>query len=295
MRKWLAVWMLLGWLAFPSRGGAQAEIWLPSLQVELWPEYDQPAMLVIYEFTLPPESRLPLEVAFRIPQDANLIAVAAQTPQGNLVNAEYSGPSREGEWQRFAIKVEAQTTYHFEYYESLPKSGARRQFAYVWPGDYAVEDFRLLLRLPLDITEIVTDPPLGRAGGGDVLERGFGRLPQGQPLTFTLNYTRSNDRLAIPLQNVQPSEPLTRSTAGRVTWSDYFPFVLGGLGVLLILGGLAYFWQANRAGRPAKHRRRSPKAAPEPQSHVYCHQCGTRAQRGDRFCRLCGTRLRADE
>ncbi len=295
MRKWLAVWMLLGWLAFPSGGGAQAEIRLTSLKVELWPEYDQPAMLVIYEFTLPPESRLPLEVAFRIPSNASLIAVAAQTPQGNLVNATYSGPSSEGEWQRLTIKVEAQTTYHFEYYEPLAKSGARRQFAYVWPGDYAVDDFRLLLRLPLDITEMVTDPPLEKGGSEDVLERGFGRLLQGQPLTFTLNYTRSSDRLVVPQQNVQPSEPLTRNTAGRVMWSDYFPFVLGGLGVLLILGGLGYFWQVNRASRPSKHRRHSPKAVPEPPSHVYCHQCGTRAQRGDRFCRLCGTRLRADE
>lgn len=295
MRKWLAVWMLWGWLALPSLGRAQAEIRLASLSIELWPEYDQPTMLVIYEFTLPPGSELPLDMTFRIPSDANLIAVAEQTPEGNLINAAYSGPTREGEWQTFTINVQTQTTYHFEYYEPLAKAGATRQFTYVWSGDYAVNDFRLLLRLPLDTTDIVTDPPLERADDEKFLVRDFGRLDRGQPVTFALRYTKSSDRLVVPQQNVQPSEPLTRSTPGRVMLSDYLPFILGGVGILLMLSGGVYLWQLNRAGRPARRKRHAPKAADEPQSNVYCHQCGTRAQRGDRFCRTCGTRLRAGE
>jgi len=72
------------------------------------------------------------------------------------------------------------------------------------------------------------------------------------------------------------------------------PYIVGGLGVIVILGAFVYFFQASRSSK--KPRRRShPPAESAENSETYCPQCGTRAKAGDRFCRVCGARLRLEE
>jgi hypothetical protein len=253
-------------------------------------------MLLIYDFKLTEGASLPADVSIHMPKDANLIAVAYQTADGALVNAEYEGPTASGDGQVVTVKVQTQTNYHLEFYEPLSKSGTVRQFTYLWPGDYAVDDFSLSLRVPVDTTNITTDPMLQAsqaADGTSYLLKDFGPLAAGQQVTLNVNYTKASDKLSVAQQNVQPSAPLDANTPGRVMLSNYLPYILGGLGLILIVGGLMYFWRSGRGGNT--ERRRHPAKEDERKSDVYCHQCGTRAQVGDRFCRVCGTKLRLAE
>ena len=57
---------------------AQDEVRLAYLQVDLWPEYDRPEMLVILRASLAADVSLPVDVTFRIPAavgDPNAVAV----------------------------------------------------------------------------------------------------------------------------------------------------------------------------------------------------------------------------
>ena len=59
MRRWLAFVLLAGAFAFSFTAvQAQNPIKLSTLQVQLWPEYDQPSVLVIYDFKLPESAKL---------------------------------------------------------------------------------------------------------------------------------------------------------------------------------------------------------------------------------------------
>ncbi len=299
MRKWLAVLFFLGAFAFPFSANAQApsSLKLTSLQVQLWPEYDQPSMLVICDFKLPAATALPVTINYPIPTGANLVAVATQSADGNLLNTEYAGPTTNGDWQIVSVKVQTQSTYHIEYYQPLTKNGNTRQFTYVWPGAYAVEDFKMNIRIPVDTTNITTDPIMDTSQSSDgtsYLVKDFSSLNANQQFTLKVNYIKTSNALSAQ-QTVKPSEPLGPNTEGRVMLSNYLPYFLGGVGIVLIVGGLVYFWQSNR-GRKSGNRKRHVKAeVKEAASDVYCHQCGTRAHSGDRFCRVCGTKLRLGE
>ena len=76
------------------------------------------------------------------------------------------------------------------------------------------------------------------------------------------------------------------------------PWVLGVMGVLLIVGGGAWYYfsgRENRQERPRRKRRVAELAeAEDVEGHVYCSNCGKRASSGDRFCRTCGTKLRVE-
>jgi len=299
MRMWFKAVLLLGSIILPASALAQAPIVLSSLEVQLWPEYDQPSMLVIYDFQLAPGAELPVGVSVKFPKDANLVAVAVQGADGSLMNADYLESVGDDTWQSVVVQIQSPTTYRLEYYQPLTRSGDERQFAFQWAGDYAVQELGLSVRMPSDATSVTADPPLPNTqdgGGTTFLENDFGSLLAGEEFVFRLKYSRGSESLAAPVQDLQPTQPLGASTPGRVMLSNYLPYILGALGLVLILGGALYFWQSGRSRQP-RHKRHGAGALTSVQrsSDVYCHQCGARAEPGDKFCRVCGTRLRLSE
>jgi hypothetical protein len=297
MRRWLTLVLLVGALAFAQSARAQTTLRLASLQVQLWPEYDQASMLVIYDFKLTDAVKLPVNISLRLPADAKLIAVASQAANGSLLNTDYVGPTAGDNGQTVTVQIQTQATYHMEYYQPLSKTGSVRQFSFLWPGDYAADDLGVSLRIPSDTTNVTTDPtmqPTQASDGTSYLQKDFGAVVAGQQVALQLNYTRTSDALSASQQDLRPSQPLGANTPGRVMLSNYLPYIVGVLGLALIVGGSVYFWQSSRSNRRIRERHHGGAGLTQSRqdSDVYCHQCGTRAQTGDRFCRVCGTRLR---
>jgi hypothetical protein len=257
----------------------------------LWPEYDQPSLLVIYDFEVAAGTALPARVNIRVPKDANITAVAYETETG-LLNAEFSGPEADGDWQVISIFVQQPALHRIEYYQPLQREGGERSFEYQWTGDYPVNNFRLEVQVPADSTGVKATPVLPF-----MLESPFqtgrvtvGSLAAGEQYQLELQYTRAiNETVFVPASTQVSAEPITPDTAGRVTL-DNLPYYLLGFGILLIAGAVYYFRQSGSA--PAsKPRKRASKARAEAEQ-IYCHECGTRAAAEDRFCRVCGTKIR---
>jgi hypothetical protein len=283
----------------PGSVSAQSPITLSSVQVQLWPEYDQPSMLVILDFQLASGTELPASVAILFPKEANLMAVAMQAPDGSLLNADYLESKDAVDWQSVTVQVQSPTTYRIEYYQPLTRTGQTRAFTFQWPGNLAVQDLGVSVRVPADATNVITDPALQTAQSNDLaqyLAGSFGAQDAGQGVTFNISYSRTSEALTAPQQGLQPTQPLDASTPGRVMISNYLPYLLGALGLILIGGGALYFWQAGRARTPRSARHGGvTHVPPRHAEEMHCHECGTRAREGDRFCRVCGTRLRTAE
>jgi len=297
MRRFIVI-LLLGMLfLFPTLASAQSSTALSNVTVELWPEYDQPSMLVIVSFQVESDTALPVDLTFRIPQEANLIAVAAQTSDGNLMNSNFEGPTPEGEFQTFTVPVTASTMYRFEYYQPLTFNGDQRLFSYLWDGAYAANSFSVSILEPLDTASLSSDPALAveQSGGMKTYVNKPVQLASGEQFTLNLQYNKTTDTLANPPQGIQPSAPVDENTPGRVSLSNSLPYIIGGLGVVMIIGGVLYFLRSGRTSSKPRRRSHTHADEGEGESEAYCPQCGARAKPADRFCRTCGARLRHQE
>lgn len=295
MHKWLVFALSLALLFLPLTASAQGEIALDTVFVQMWPEFDQPKMLVIYDFRAAPATILPQDLTLRVPADAEVIAVA-QEQDGALFTIPYQETAIDSVWKKVTLTLEAATTYRLEYYAPLQRNGLQRKFTYLWPADYAVASLAIGLRVPIDTTEVDTQPTMLEmppTGDGETyLQWSKDNLQAGQQESVEVTYTKTTERLSA---SVQPLEPGTvdEKTPGRVSLSKYYPYLLGGLGLLLIAGGGLYFWQTSKSKVTSQHRHNS-RAKENSKEQLHCHQCGKRAQPGDRFCRACGTRLRRE-
>ena len=300
MRRFFLILILGAMFILPSLAFAQENTTLSIVNVQFWPEYDQPSMLVITDFQVAEGTTLPLDLRFRIPADANLIAVASLVSDGSFLNAIFNGPESQGEWQVFSITIDQNTVYRFEYYQPLVFNNTMRTFTYLWDGDYAVNEFNLELLEPLNVNSLVTDPvykSISQQNGSNIYVIDSTTLDSGEQYALSIQYDKSTDSLITEPQGVEPVAPLDENTPGRVSISNWMPYIIGGMGLLLIVGGAAYYMQADKSS--SRKRRRRPhshsEGSEDEKSDFYCPQCGTRAKTGDRFCRVCGARLRQEE
>jgi hypothetical protein len=295
MRKCFAILAMLAalWISIPAQ--AQGALHLTSVSVDVWPEYDQPAVLVIYHLSLDPATKLPATVNLRIPATAEVYAVAVSDPTSGLVNAPYNR-TVQGQWATLAITANS-TGVQVEYYDTLSKTGTSRHIVFEWAGDYGVDAFSVNLQEPAGATDLITDPALTQSTTGQdgltYLQSAPQALSAGQSYTLTVDYQKTTDTLSTTGLPVQPTEPLTTSTPGRETTSSIV-WVLAGIGGTLVVVSIVmgFFMWRSGTRRPATSRKRhAPSRSAREDDAIYCNQCGKRAQPEDEFCRTCGTRL----
>lgn len=309
MRKIVLVVGLVFLLLLPVGVGVHAQDnlsqRLATVKVALWPEFDQPSVLVIYHITLPAQVRLPAKMSLSIPSIAGAPnAVAVRQPNGVLENLNYDQKDVSIGW---SILTFSATTpeIQIEYYDpGLKKDGKARQFEYQWPGEYAVDDFTIEVQQPIGASEMRISPNMGigeaAADGMVYYTYQAGALSIGQAFQISFGYQKATDDLSARSVPVEAAGPLNDTAQGRVTLTAVLPWILGGLviGLLFIVGGVTWYWQAGRkpALPPRQRRARAARASGavvnDENEAVYCHQCGKRAAAGDRFCRTCGAELR---
>ena len=312
MYKRIFAFFLLVTLAVPGLAHAQRQqnVTFESIQIDLWPEYDRQAMLVIYRAEIAPDAELPVNLSIRIPASAGEPnAVAVRPPEGVPLNTEYERQVL-GEWAYINLTATFPEV-QIEYYDpNLTLDGAAREFTFNWPGDYAVETVIMLVQQPTGAVNMSTMPRLSAVTqdsfgliylGGEI-----GAVAEGETFTLTVAYEKETSDLTVNFLQVESSAPVADDTPGRMSLTSALPWVMGLVGLGVIGIGVYWYWSTGRRMQRAS-RRPAPKKAgngrarvlePElrepisEEASIFCHQCGKRANQGDKFCRSCGTKLK---
>ncbi len=289
MKKKLLLLFVLIFSLFVMPAQAQGGAVIDQMVVQLLPEYDRASMLVIYDFMLSGSGDAPQRVPLLIPLDAELTAVAREV-DGSLVVEVYDAQVQNG-WQVVTVNATPGVVYHIEYYDALDRQGKERHYTYAWQGMFTVNDFSISVLAPPNASKWTFSPDLtlglARDGSTPLYGADFGTLEAGQDFTLDISYYKADDTLTAPPAGT-PAPEVPKSFNERI--KAYLPYILGGLGVLMLLIGAWLYWRMGRDSREVVPVKISKADSKKPAR--YCPQCGRRAEPGDRFCRSCGTRLR---
>jgi hypothetical protein len=264
-------------------GGAAGNARLDSLQIEIWPEYDRPAALVILRGELAADVGLPAALTLRIPASTGgPTAVAfATAKKARLLNLKYDR-SEAGEFIALRFSV-PERFFQVEFYDRLATGSSERAYRYLWPGDLPVGWLDLVVQEPAGSSNVSVLPPLAeRSTGTDGLQyrsAQLGPASQGKPLPVEVRYTKLDPRVSVEILKLGSTAAFTEPGQPPGTKASLWPYVASGaVAVLFAAAGTAYWlWRRRRALAQGGAR--------------FCAKCGNGVAGGDRFCSGCGAAL----
>jgi hypothetical protein len=276
---------------------------LDTWDVQIWPEYDEPSVLVIASGSLSAETTPPQQLRIPLPADATVHAVAYPGPEGNLLTLPWNTEaSATGQTLVFDLD---QLRFVVEYYTDSITPPPNRSFDLDLVTPYAVQRASLALRQPSRSIDLQVTPAMAEGGpdglGNPTYALELGALTAGQVVPVQVSYTKTDAEPSVA--GLAVDETPAASGAGA---QDWLPVTLGAVVGLLAGAAALYLWkQRNATGVSRQARRRAARkqgaapsrastgrAAPGGSSTRFCVQCGQQFEGNDRFCRNCGAARR---
>ena len=298
----LAMFVLLGGMAVAAQS---ADLTIPRASLQLWPEYDDPGLLVIFSGDFATTVAFPQQVTFPVMPGARDIQATANDPEKGLLSQVWQLDGNK------LIYTLPQPGFQVEYYLDRPPSGDAREIKYTFEAPYPIGSLDIAIQQPPRATGFTVTP---QSSGTEVRSDGLTyhlisreNLKAGDKLEIAISYTKTDSALTSPQLAVSSGTPSAAgagastaqpaSAAAGVFAANWLPYLLIGLG-LLVLVGLGAYWflrqqqtvepspKAKRTPPPGEVR--TPAGPPVTGGAAFCTQCGHRLGPDDRFCAQCG-------
>ncbi len=274
---------------------------LAILEIDIRPEFDKPGVLVVYHMVLNSDTRLPATLTVRIPTrvgDPSLVAWVDPT-DGSLVATPFTiQPGTDYSTVTFTTSA---YEIDFEYHDpALVIENKTMTYKNDWIGDYDIKNLSIYIQQPVGVTEMSISPALGSPNTGEnnitYYYARLGNVDADASFSINIKYEKSDQGLSWEQLQVKPSGDLSEDTPGRTSLSELMPWLMGGIGVLILLGVIWWIWLAWHspvASSRVKDLKKSLSNKLSTDSEPgYCHHCGNRAQPEDIYCRVCGSKLK---
>ncbi|MCB8960718.1 MAG: zinc ribbon domain-containing protein [Ardenticatenales bacterium] len=313
-----------------NRPAQQLNLTLDQLQVEFWPDFDEPNVLILVTGDFPAGTNFPVTFTWPLPLDARVHVAARIDSSGQMID--------DIAYQLLAggVQITApETRFRLEYYVPYEETDAGRSYTYGLPAGLTINSFDVAVQQPAAAPSITISPaPEMTQDRGDSLN--YMLLPTQavspqDTVTITFSYPVGSGMLTtevfsapvLPTQVPQASSGISGSNGfDNLNW----PLLIAGVAGLLVsfyfIGSGLREWRAQGAARtrraqrsrpapsrprpqrqqqpaPRRERKPAPPARSAPPSEPaaagaasFCHNCGAPIDGNDRFCRQCGTAIR---
>ncbi len=289
--------LLLLWVGAMPGAAQTADPTIATASLRLWPEYDDPGLLVIFAGEFADSAGFPRDVSFSLPTGARNVQAAFPDASGSLLVADAEVADGSVTYKQLQAPA-----FHIEYYVDRQPSGNQREIVHVVQTPFAINSLEVTVQQPARATDFSLTPAAESSytGADGLTYYVFNRanLAADDRLEITMRYTKTDSGVSQPQLAVTNAPAAAAAAAPAVADSNaWLPWVLIGVGGVVLVGLLAY-WLLTQRARPAVSapaqrnvaRRPAPKTTgPAPANALgFCTQCGHPHRPEDRFCAQCG-------
>ena len=321
-----AVLFAVALIASPVIGASDNPLTIKTMKLSVWPEYDDPRVLVIYQGEFADGSAFPQPVMFPVPLGSEINQVCAiKQPGDEHLCQLYDTKSNQDNLEiSYTLPI---PTYFLEYYWDGIKGQPDKSFIYKYVSPYAIDRLEVDVQQPLKATDFKLGQTYASvtsdSTGMKYYHYVFNDVKQGQVISLDASYTKPDNKPSVA----------KKETSGVGTGGGSLYTVIGIAAAALavfVIGFVAFkrkpvpavvrAGQSRRAARAQAMRRasesqrapaqavpkpsrpesaRPPSVKPETVSRqvgvggaMFCPKCGERLEVGDNFCPGCGDKAR---
>lgn len=189
------------------------------MRIRVLPEYDEHAVLVIVNLSLPADVPLPTTFEFPVPKGAQIVGIGEIRPDGNF---EYNNPTPVmapgAEWDTATIQVKSYPDIQIDYYydPGLPQGAGQRSFPLLVQIPMDAGTVVLHVQQPARSTDFQVQPAPDAAGqvgdGFTYAVATFTDVKAGSALGHLISYNKSDGGLSIDAAESTSSSGVSTNT-----------------------------------------------------------------------------------
>lgn len=274
---------------------------ISAMRLDIWPEFDDPRVLVIYDGLLAPETTTPTDFTFVVPPGAQIHMAGGIAADGGHVHADFQPRMREDGLMEVAYRLEVPRFYMEFYYDPFA-GGEERSFVYPVRSPYPVDSLLVRVQEPLRAENFAVVPLPDQVVQDDrgmsyrVLR--FADVAPNAENPITVSY-RKSDREPSVAREAPGAPPPAPGDASP--WRRARTWILGTLAAAFFAIGFYRLLTtepraATGAPRGGSGRSTGSGAGRSSAGRAparFCTECGHPAEPGHRYCGRCGQCLSA--
>lgn len=276
-------------IGIPQTAHAQQSLRIGSLGISVYPEYDQPGVLVQYQGAIVGTANKsnPREIAFLVPQGAGVGAACAIQASGSHTSEKWNETDAGNGFTRVTYSIN-EPNFHLEYYYNPLTGTPDKKMDFVYQAALPADEIRVEIQHPLKATNFVLTPDTKDSYKDDegftYHTYTFNQIGEGQKVSTSVAYTKTDPKPSVSGQQKTPAAQNTSSDTG------VNPNVIVLSSALVIaLGMIGYFVWERRSGSPPYARSPASRLSPETLRGGFCTECGNALDAEDKLCGKCGT------
>ncbi len=264
-----------------------AEIRISQMEIDIWPEYDDPRVLVIYQGELESDVEVPSEFLLLIPRGAQIHMAGALGERGEHLHALFETRPAGDRLTEVSYQLETRKFYMEFYYDPITGDDAK-EFRYPLVSVYPTARLLVRVQQPLKASDFRTTPlsvdVLQDAGGFNDHRLIFDDVAGNDENSITVSYVKSDGQPSVAKAGA--SAP-SGSTAMRNILIVGAVLLVGAVGV----GAFASSMKRKAVPVEAGASRVAPDAGnAHRRQQKFCRTCGVQMSKSDKFCGECGAK-----
>ncbi len=232
------------------------------MKVSVWPEYDDPRIMVTYQGEFKDGSLFPQQVAFPVPLGTEMNMVCALKPP----NDEHLCQLYDTQTAKDNLNISYNLpipTYYLEYYWDGISEQSDKSFNFKYVSPYAADSLELEIQQPLKATNFKLAQSYASANsdsqGMKYYHYFFNNVTQGQVISVDATYTKPDNKPSVAKSQASSGGSGNSAAAGS---SGSSPYVLIGIGAALMVAVVAGLIMFRRKPAPVHVRMTAMRTPP---------------------------------